>query len=393
MEPKVISPPDSQKQSPPVVLITGSSGLLGAALVRALGSGYELIGFDRFGDPHPPREAECVCVDIADERSLEHAAQRLRYGYGDRIASVVHLAAYYDFSGEPSDKYEQVTVRGTERLLRALEGFEVKQFIFSSSMLVHRPTEPGRPIDEQWPLEGKWAYPQSKIDAERTIHEKRRKIPAVFLRIAGVYTDTCDSIPIAHQIQRIYEDQLTGKVFPGDVTRGQTFVHLDDVIDAIRRCIERCQELPQETAILIGEPETFSYDRIQRTIAELIHRNGDWETRQVPKAVAKTGAWVQDAIPGLEEPFIKPWMVDLADDHYELNIARAERLLDWHPRHRLIDTIALMVRALKADPPGWYKRHDLGEPPPGARPEIRTLPVDVQTAAQHRWGPNPALKG
>ena len=53
----------------------------------------------------------------------------------------------------------------------------------------------------------------------------------------------------------------------------------------------------------------------------------DWETAQIPKAVAKGGAWVQDRIPGIEDPFIKPWMIDLADDHYALDIPRARALL------------------------------------------------------------------
>ena len=39
--------------------------------------------------------------------------------------------------GEPSPKYEEVTVRGTERLLRGLKDFDVGQFVFSSTMIVH----------------------------------------------------------------------------------------------------------------------------------------------------------------------------------------------------------------------------------------------------------------
>jgi nucleoside-diphosphate-sugar epimerase len=73
--------------------------------------------------------------------------------HGEQIASVVHLAAYYDFSGEPSPKYDEVTVRGTERLLRAFQAFHIEQFIFSSTMLVHAPSEPGQRINEYWPIE------------------------------------------------------------------------------------------------------------------------------------------------------------------------------------------------------------------------------------------------
>jgi nucleoside-diphosphate-sugar epimerase len=64
----------------------------------------------------------------------------------------------------------------------------------------------------------------------------------------------------------------------------------------------------------------------------------------------------------MSDPFIKPWMIDLADDHYELDISRAQALLDWQPRHRLIDALPPMVEALKADPAAWYKRHELELP-------------------------------
>src|SRR5207245_9929545 len=103
------------------ILVTGSSGLIGSALVRRRGEQYSLVGFDKGGPSHLPPEAECVCVDLTSDESLKEGLDRLRCGYGDRIASVIHLAAYYDFSGEPSPKYEDVTVRGTERLQRGCE--------------------------------------------------------------------------------------------------------------------------------------------------------------------------------------------------------------------------------------------------------------------------------
>lgn len=53
------------------------------------------------------------------------------------------------------------------------------------------------------------------------------------LRIAGVYTGTCDSIPLSHQIQRIYESRLKGHVYPADPRVGQAFVHRDDTVEAI----------------------------------------------------------------------------------------------------------------------------------------------------------------
>ena len=343
------------------VIVTGSSGLLGSAVVRRLAHEFRVVGFDREGYPHPPPEAECICVDVTSEASIQAGLNRVWHGYGERIASVVHLAAYYDFSGEPSPKYEEVTVRGTERLLRALRDFAVEQFIFSSTMLVHAPREPGQRINEDWPLEPKWDYPKSKVMTEELIRAERGHVPAVLLRIAGVYDDRCHSIPLAHQMQRIYERGLTSRVFPGDISHGQAFVHLDDVVNAITRAIDRRAQLPAELALLIGERETLSYDELQREFGRLIHGE-EWETREISKSLAKTGAWFQNFLPLSEQPFIKPWMIDLADDHYALDITRARTVLDWAPQHALRGALAEMVASLKADPLNWYRENRL-EPP------------------------------
>jgi nucleoside-diphosphate-sugar epimerase len=344
-----------------VVIVTGSSGLIGRAVVDRLLGRYRVVGFDRGGDPFSPPGAECVCVDVTSDESVQRAMERVREVYGERLASVVHLAAYYDFSGEPSPKYEEVTVRGTERLLQTLQDFHVEQFIFSSTMLVHKPCQPGERINEDWPLEPKWDYPKSKVHTEKVILDERGGIPVVIQRIAGVYTDRCRSIPLAHQIQRIYERWLTSHLFPGDTSHGQAFVHLDDAVGAVLAAIECRNQLPPETVVLIGEEQTLSYDELQRAFGRLIHGE-EWETREIPKAVAKAGVWIEDALPLGEEPFIKPWMVDLADDHYALDITRARQLLGWQPHRSLRQTLPAMVAALKRDPLRWYEENKLHPP-------------------------------
>ncbi len=344
-----------------VVIVTGSSGLIGSATVKRLAEQFTVVGFDRRGPPYPPAVADCITVDLTSEEGVRRSLGEVRERYGERIAAVIHLAAYYNFSGEPSPKYEEITVRGTERLLRALRSFQVEQFVFSSTMLAHAPCKPGQRIDEEWPLEPKWDYPRSKVRTEELICAERGDTPVALLRIAGVYDDYCHSIPLAHQIRRIYERALISHVFPGNTAHGQAFLHLDDLVDAFVLLVQRRQQLPSELTLLLGEPETLSYDELQHTFGRLIH-GGERETRQIPKPLAKTGAWLQDAMPLGEEPFIKPWMIDLADDHYALDIGHARAVLGWEPRCSLRETLPKMVAALKADPLGWYRAHEL-EPP------------------------------
>lgn len=351
--------------SRPLVLITGAEGRLGQAIAARLADAYDVVGFER-----SCRGPACIDVDLGSDAALAQACSTLRERYGTRFAAVIHLAAFYAFSSKPDPLYQSVNVDGSARLLRALQAFEVEQFIYASTMLVHAPTAPGQPIDEDAALAPAWPYPQSKLDAERVVAAERGAIPTLILRIAGVYTDHGELPSLAYQIARIYERQLASRVFPGQSAHGQALVHLDDVALAFRAAVDRRARLPVTTTLLLGEPVTESFQALQHLIANLVHGE-TWDTRQIPAGVAATGAWLQgkieqvvpDAIDGGVKPFIQPFMVALADDHYELDVTRAERLLDWRPVHALRRTLPAMIAALRQDPVAWYRRNKIPAPP------------------------------
>lgn len=338
-----------------IIIVSGSSGLIGTGLINKLSEQYRVVGLDNVGYPFPPITAECVCIDITSDESMENAMKRIEFGYGNHITSVIHLAAYYDFAGKPSPLYDKITVEGTARLLRVLQRFTVDQFIFSSSTLVYKPSMPGQKIDEDWPLEPKWDYPKSKVKTEKVLHEQRGDIPVVNFRVAGVYSEKGGSIPITNQIQRIYEKQITSHFYPGNLSHGNVFVHLDDLFDALIMAVDKRKELPKDVTINLGDPETLGYQDLQNIISNAIHGK-DWKTYKIPKALAKAGAWVQDIF---GDPFIKPWMVDLADDHAEIDVTRAKNLLGWQPKHSLRETLPKIIAFLKDDPKAFYKENEL----------------------------------
>ena len=69
-----------------------------------------------------------------------------------------------------------------------------------------------------------------------------------------------------------------------------------------------------------------------------------------------------DQIDNGEKPFIRPFMIDMASDHYPLAITRARAYLGWEPRHRLRDSLEAMVGNLKADPHRWYQANGITPP-------------------------------
>lgn len=345
----------------PTLLITGSSGLIGSAVVEAFADDYQTIGLDTKAPEGETRLADFVECDLTSDASVDTALETVRQRRGDQIASVIHLASYYDFSGEPSDLYDKLTVQGTARLLKKLQQFRTDQFVFASSILVHEPAdEEGEVVTEASPLEDEpWDYPKSKIEAEEVIRRERQNIPTVILRIAGVYDESCHSIPIAQHISRIYEEKLESYFFPGDATHGQAFLHLDDLVSCIRKAVDQRDKLGNEL-FLIAEPDVMSYNELQEQLGKLIHGE-EWTTIWMPKFLAKAGAWAQENILG-RETFIKPWMVDLADQHYPIAIGHAQERLGWKPQKRLRDTLPEIVGRLKTDPVRWYEENDLELP-------------------------------
>ena len=342
----------------PTVLITGASGMLGGALAARLESDYTLVGLD-VTDPPADTPLDTVhYMDVTSDMSVREALELVRDEHGERIAAVVHLAAYYDFSGEESPAYEEVTVQGTRRLLLMLDDFDIDRFVFSSTMLVHAPVKPGERIDEDSPIDPRWAYPSSKIETERLIDAHAPTIPHTHLRIAGVYTDFAKQPTLAHQIQRIYEQEFKSFFFPGDSEAGQSLVHIEDAVDAIGRTVDRRNELP-DGPILIGEPDPVSYHALQDRIGRELW-GAEWPTLRVPGTLAKAAAWIEEKIE--HGGFIRPYMIALADDHYALDIGRARDRLGWEPRHHLSDELPNIVRRLRDYPVAWYRENDLELP-------------------------------
>ena len=348
------------------LMITGASGRLGAALALHLRDRYRVVAFDRAGPSLPPEGVETINLDLSTDEGVQAAFGAFRDRHGDRVASVLHFAAYYDFTGDDDPRYEQVNVEGSARLIRGLRksGLRSGQFVYASSMVVHAPGEPGRPITEASPTGPTIPYARSKLRAEEALKADRDGTPLVILRLANVYDDEVHHPVLAQQFVRAYERKPGHTVYPGDPARGQSYLHLDDLLDAVDRVVDRRMDLPDVLALLLGEPGATSYGAIQDALGRELHGSVPG-TLRVPKALAKLGVRARRLWPFGPEPFVHPWMVDRAGDHYELDVSEARDRLGWSPSRSLLDRLPAMTRSLRDDPAAWYRSNDL-EPPRSA---------------------------
>lgn len=341
-----------------LVVITGSTGRIGKRLMEGLKGKYQVVGLDL----HPPSfkssSLSFLYTDLSDVYSIQEAFSQIQKQYGKKIASIVHLAAYYDFEGGIWEKYQSITIEGTKNILQALQAFEVEQFLFSSTLLVHKPTKPGERLQESSPLSPKWAYPKSKILTEQVIEQIKGNTPCVIFRIAGCYDEGCHSIPLSQMIHRIYQKSITSHFFPGDLSHGACYLHFEDLTHAIIKAIEQRKKLGPYEVFLIGEENTYSYQQLQNEIAERLYGK-KWITLKIPKWAAKLGAWAQALVPTEEKPFIRPWMIDLADDHYEIDISHAKKMLQWSPQKDLLQVLPKMIEIFKDSPILWYREQGI----------------------------------
>jgi UDP-glucose 4-epimerase len=146
------------------VLVTGSSGLIGSAVVERLSRDGAVAGLDL-----RPGPTTTVIGDFAD-RVL---ARRAVLG----VSAVVHTAALHvpHLATAGEDEFQRVNVEGTRTLLEAAAEAGVCRFVLTSTTSVYgcstRPGPPATWADESLPPKPTDVYDHTKLQAETLCRE------------------------------------------------------------------------------------------------------------------------------------------------------------------------------------------------------------------------------
>lgn len=141
------------------VLVTGSSGFVGKALMREL----EARGHDAMGFSRQARDGRTLVGDLLDPASITAALRSFR------PEVVFNLAAETDLKGAAKGGYETNTT-GVRNLLDALAAApSVKRVVWASSQLV---CKPGRTPADDTDYDPEGGYGESKVVAETMIRSR-----------------------------------------------------------------------------------------------------------------------------------------------------------------------------------------------------------------------------
>lgn len=211
-----------------VALVTGGSGFLGSAVVRALiRRGCRVRVLIRQESPlgnFAGLDCETVKGDLTDEQSLRAALQGARY--------LFHVAADYRLWVRDPSAMLRVNVGGTRNLMREALAAGVERIVYTSSVAALKVAGATRPVDETAllaPGEAIGPYKLSKTLAEQAVLEMvlRDNLPAIIVS---------PTTPIGPRdirptpTGRILVDAAHGKI-PAFVDTGLNFAHVDDIAE------------------------------------------------------------------------------------------------------------------------------------------------------------------
>jgi farnesol dehydrogenase len=218
------------------VLVTGGTGYLGRAIVRALAArGHEPVVFAR-GAAAAGLSARAIDGDVRDRAALTAAARGCE--------ALCHAAALVRLWRRDAREFHDVNVTGLENALHAARDARVSRVVYTSSFLARPPAGRKEPLRAN-------PYQQTKVAAEAIARSAAGAgQPIVILYPGVVYGPGVMSE--GNLVGRLLADHRAGRL-PGLIgpERIWSFAWIDDVAAAHVTAVERAQ--PGSSYALGGE--------------------------------------------------------------------------------------------------------------------------------------------
>jgi dihydroflavonol-4-reductase len=308
-----------------MILVTGASGFVGAAVAkRLLLGGHDVRALIR---PTSPRSnlaglrLEIVEGDLRDSGSLARAMTGVQY--------LFHVAADYRLWARNPQDIVTTNVEGTRALMTAALRAGVERVVYTSSVATLKPRPDGAPSDETFPLDpanAVGAYKYSKVVSERLVEAMvaEQNLPAVIVN---------PSTPIGPgdvrptPTGRVIVEAAAGRM-PVYVDTGLNLVHVDDCAAGHVAALHKGR---------IGERYILGGQNVLLgdMLAEIARQTGRSPPKlRVPRQLIFPIAYGAEAIAQLtgREPFVTVTGLKLAKDRMFFSSAKAEGELDYRAR-------------------------------------------------------------
>lgn len=312
------------------VLVTGGTGYLGAAIVRALHArGHVPVVFSRrassAGLPGVPHDG-----DVRDVRALRLAAER--------VDAIVHAAALVSIWRPNPREFDEVNVTGLVNVLDIARAAGIAKIVYTSSFMALPPaghTQPLRAND----------YQRTKV---RALQEARAAAAAgapIAILVPGVvYGPGADTE--GNLVGRLIRDHLAGRL-PGIVgaSRVWSYTYVDEAAGAHVDALERPSALGE---FIVGGANVPQM-RVFEVLREITGRP---LPRRLPFAAAGAMAIVEEARArhSGRTPIVTRGAVKILRHDWPLDSRRSVAELNYRPVSLETGVARLLRGAAGSDP-------------------------------------------
>ena len=286
------------------VLVTGGSGYLGSAIVRALHrEGHEPVIFARTAS-RAGLPGTAIDGDIRDTRAVTAAAAG--------VGAICHVAAVVALWRPDPSEFDAVNVGGLQSVLSAVIEHRIPRMVYTSSFLALPPADSPHALTANH-------YQRTKVAARDVARRAAADgVPVVTLYPGVIYGP--GPATEGNLVGRLMRDQLNGKM-PGVIgpERLWSFAYVDDVAAAHVSALTGTRVSREYVVGGINAPQRAIYEFVQRQRLRRI-------PPRVPRPVAYAAATAAEMYSAIAKrpPLLTRGVVEIFSHDWSLDSSAAQ---------------------------------------------------------------------
>ncbi len=346
------------------IIITGASGFIGKALLNDLKESYRIFGLARrtqaqSGAPVHPNITWHQC-DICDKECIERTFRAIDFRKGEDI--IIHLAAYFDFTGDENPEYQRVNVDGMRNLLEHCKILRPASLIFASSLAISEFPKTGKALNESSPPDGKHIYSKSKKAGEEMLKEYEKWFPSCIIRFAAVYSDWCEYPPLFSFLETCLSNSWNSRIVPGAGKFAIPYLYIRDASSFIRTVIKNIKNINPGEVLIASDERIVSQIDIFKS-ATSYSSGRDIKPVFIPRELCRFGIMARSILGYFSNirPFERCWMCDYIDRQMRVEFSRTTERLGWKSKERfsLLKRMPFILENRRNKPDEWLSHNQM----------------------------------
>ncbi|MCK4558631.1 MAG: NAD(P)-dependent oxidoreductase [Calditrichia bacterium] len=347
----------NQVKKLPTIIITGASGFIGRNLLDDLATDHRIFAIAR----RSPQECKApvhpniawIRADVGDWDSISRAFREIATAGGAEM--LIHLAAYYDFSGKNDPEYQRTNVVGTRNVIKLAKDLDLKLFVFVSSVAACSFPKKNESVDENSPPDGMDIYSRSKRDGEKMVLEDLDELHACIVRFGAVFSDWCEYPPLYALLNSWLTTSWKSRLLAGKGMSALPYIHIRDIISFFRKLLKNYKSLVDGKILLACRSGSTPHKILFEASTHFFYGKAK-RPLMIPKIVTGIGIYLTNLF---GKPFERPWMWRYIDKMLNVENKKTCELLNWSssPRLNIEKRIPFLVERFKSEPFAWQSRN------------------------------------